>query len=43
MKVSGRVNTLEKMKALFEAGAELVGTSSGPEIVAGKAGDVAAY
>lgn len=29
VKVSGKVNTLEKMKAMFEAGAELVGTSSG--------------
>jgi len=43
VKVSGKVNTLEKMKVLFEAGAELVGTSSGPEIVAGTAGDAAAY
>jgi deoxyribose-phosphate aldolase len=43
VKVSGKVNTIEKMKALFEAGAELVGTSSGPAIVDGKTGDVAAY
>lgn len=35
VKVSGKVNTLEKMKALFEAGAELVGTSSGPAIMEG--------
>lgn len=43
VKVSGKVNTLEKMKAMFEAGAELVGTSSGPEIVKGLAGDINAY
>jgi len=43
VKVSGRVNTLEKMQALFAAGAELVGTSSGPAIVEGLAGDVDAY
>ncbi len=35
VKVSGKVNTLEKMKALFQAGAELVGTSSGPAIMEG--------
>lgn len=43
VKVSGKVNTLEKMKAMFEAGAELVGTSSGPEIVDGLVGDINAY
>jgi deoxyribose-phosphate aldolase len=43
VKASGKVNTLAKMKALMEAGAELVGTSSGPAIVAGLAGDAAAY
>ncbi len=43
VKVSGKVNTLEKMKAMFEAGAELVGTSSGPEIVDGLEGDINAY
>ena len=43
VKVSGKVNTLEKMKAMFEAGAELVGTSSGPEIMEGLAGDIDAY
>ncbi|NDL64606.1 deoxyribose-phosphate aldolase [Acerihabitans arboris] len=43
VKVSGKVNTLEKMKAMFEAGAELVGTSSGPELVKGLAGDIAGY
>jgi len=43
VKVSGKVNTLEKMIALFEAGAELVGTSSGPSICDGLAGDPNAY
>lgn len=43
VKVSGKVNTLEKMKAMFEAGAELVGTSSGPEICDGLHGDINAY
>ena len=43
VKVSGKVNTLEKMKAMFEAGAELVGTSSGPEIMEGLEGDIDAY
>lgn len=43
VKVSGKVNTREKMQALFAAGAELVGTSSGPAIVDGVAGDSTAY
>lgn len=43
VKVSGKVNTLEKMRALFDAGAELVGTSSGPAIVDGLEGDANAY
>jgi deoxyribose-phosphate aldolase len=43
VKVSGKVNTLEKMQLLFEAGAELVGTSSGPAIVDGAVGDPNAY
>lgn len=43
VKVSGKVNTLDKMKAMFEAGAELVGTSSGPEICDGLIGDINAY
>lgn len=43
VKVSGKVNTLEKMKVMFEAGAELVGTSSGPEIMEGLEGDINAY
>lgn len=43
VKVSGKVNTREKMEALFAAGAELVGTSSGPAIVDGITGDPNAY
>lgn len=43
VKVSGKVNTLEKMKTMFEAGAELVGTSSGPSICDGLVGDPNAY
>ena len=43
VKVSGKVNSLEKMKKMFEAGAELVGTSSGPEICEGLIGDANAY
>lgn len=43
VKVSGKVNSLEIMKAMFEAGAELVGTSSGPAIVDGLVGDPNAY
>lgn len=43
VKVSGKVNTVEKMKAMFAAGAELVGTSSGPEIVKGLVGDISGY
>ncbi|HBX81073.1 MAG: deoxyribose-phosphate aldolase [Propionibacteriaceae bacterium] len=43
VKVSGKVNTREKMQAMFEAGAELVGTSSGPAIVDGIVGDPNAY
>ena len=43
VKVSGKVNSLAKMDALFTAGAELVGTSSGPAIVDGSAGEVNAY
>ena len=43
VKVSGKVNTIEKMKEMFVAGAELVGTSSGPELVKGLVGDINAY
>jgi len=43
VKVSGKVNSLEKMKDLFAAGAELVGTSSGPAIMEGLEGDIDAY
>lgn len=43
VKVSGKVNSLEKMRDLFVAGAELVGTSSGPAIMEGLEGDIDAY
>lgn len=43
VKVSGKVNTAQKMKEMFVAGAELVGTSSGPAIVDGGVGDPNAY
>ncbi len=43
VKVSGKVNSPEIMRAMFEAGAELVGTSSGPAIVDGLVGDPNAY
>lgn len=43
VKVSGKVNSLAKMKELFEAGAELVGTSSATQIVDGLVGDADAY
>lgn len=43
VKVSGKVNTLAKMQELFEAGAELVGTSSATQIVDGLEGDADAY
>lgn len=43
VKVSGKVNSLEKMRELFEAGAELVGTSSATQIVDGLTGDENAY
>lgn len=43
VKVSGKVNTLAIMKAMFEAGAELVGTSSGPALVKGLTGDINGY
>lgn len=43
IKVSGKVNSREKVIALFEAGARLVGTSSAREILAGTTGDAHAY
>lgn len=43
IKVSGKVNSRAKMKKLFEAGAELVGTSSAIEIIEGRTGDQNAY
>jgi deoxyribose-phosphate aldolase len=33
VKASGKINTYEKALALLEAGAELLGTSSGPQII----------
>lgn len=39
IKVSGKVNTRQKMEELFRAGATLVGTSSAPAILAGREGD----
>lgn len=43
IKVSGKVNTREKMRLLFEAGAELVGTSSAVAILRGEKGNEDAY
>jgi deoxyribose-phosphate aldolase len=43
VKVSGKVNSLAKMRELFEAGSELVGTSSATQIVDGLVGDADAY
>lgn len=43
VKVSGKVNTIERMEAMFSAGAELVGTSFGPELVRGLLGNINAY
>lgn len=43
IKVSGKVNSLQKLKALFEAGAELAGTSSAVQIMEGLEGDVSQY
>jgi deoxyribose-phosphate aldolase len=43
IKVSGKVNSFDKMDALFSAGAELVGTSSGPAILDGIEDRVSEY
>ncbi|PKM64741.1 MAG: deoxyribose-phosphate aldolase [Firmicutes bacterium HGW-Firmicutes-20] len=43
IKVSGKVNSLEKLIALMEAGASLAGTSSAVKIMQGLVGDVKAY
>ena len=43
IKVSGKVNSLDKLKSLMEAGAALAGTSSAIKIVEGLVGDEAAY
>lgn len=43
VKASGKVNSFEKMAALFDAGAVLTGTSSGIDILNGAAGSDAGY
>lgn len=43
VKVSGKINNWQKMVELFDAGAELCGTSSGVAILEGRSGDAAAY
>lgn len=43
IKVSGKVNSLEKLVALMEAGASLAGTSSAVKIIEGLIGDEVAY
>ena len=43
IKVSGKVNSLEKLKALIDAGASLAGTSSAILIIEGLVGDSSAY
>lgn len=43
IKASGKVNSYEKAVALLNAGAELIGTSSGPHILEGMEGSAHAY
>jgi len=43
VKASGKINTYEKAVALLEAGAELLGTSSGPAIIEMSQGDENGY
>lgn len=43
IKVSGKVNSLEKLKKLIDAGASLAGTSSAIQIIEGLVGDINAY
>jgi deoxyribose-phosphate aldolase len=43
VKASGKINTYEKAVALLEAGAELLGTSSGPAIIQMSPGDENGY
>lgn len=43
VKASGKVNSYEKMVALFDAGAQLTGTSSGLDILMKRAGNSSAY
>ncbi len=43
VKASGKINTYEKALALLDAGAELLGTSSGPQIIQQMQGSQAGY
>ena len=43
VKASGKINTYEKALALLEAGAELLGSSSGPQIIQQMQGSEAGY
>ena len=43
VKASGKINTYEKAIALLDAGAELLGTSSAPQIIEGIEGDAEGY
>ncbi len=43
VKASGKINSYEKSIALLEAGAELLGTSSAPQIIEGIEGDAEGY
>lgn len=43
VKASGKINSYEKAAALLEAGAELLGTSSAPQIIDGLEGDAEGY
>ena len=43
VKASGKINSLEKALALLEAGADLLGTSYGVEILNGLQGDESGY
>ncbi|HEY5141461.1 MAG TPA: hypothetical protein VIJ25_19425, partial [Methylococcales bacterium] len=43
VKASGKINSFQKMASLFDAGAVLVGTSSGIEIINRKQGNTTNY
>jgi deoxyribose-phosphate aldolase len=43
VKASGKINTYEKAIALLDAGAELLGTSSGPQIIRQLQGNESGY